>query len=133
MARRSRAQSSASTLLAAPWATPATAAEDAPLDAVWVLDLDGAVGPASSDYLVRGIELGTKARARSPLSVLLRKKLRWTSQTLGPLLTPLAIRDGEVVVLGSDQRLYRMDATGERMWTAPRATHPTAPSTRAIP
>lgn len=35
-----------------------------PLDAIWVMDLDGAVGPATSDYLVRGLERARDAEAR---------------------------------------------------------------------
>jgi len=38
--------------------------EGPPLGAVWVLDLDGAVGPATSDYLVRGMEEARDAEAR---------------------------------------------------------------------
>ena len=38
--------------------------DDQPLDAIWVLDLEGAVGPAPSDYLVRGIERAGEAQAR---------------------------------------------------------------------
>jgi membrane-bound serine protease (ClpP class) len=36
----------------------------APINAVWVLELDGAVGPATSDYLVRGIASANEAEAR---------------------------------------------------------------------
>ncbi|MEP5762940.1 MAG: nodulation protein NfeD [Halieaceae bacterium] len=36
----------------------------APLDAIWVLDLNGAVGPATSDYLTRGISKAGQAEAR---------------------------------------------------------------------
>ncbi len=43
---------------------PATANENAPLDAIWVLELDGAVGPATSDYIVRGLEDAHAANAR---------------------------------------------------------------------
>ncbi len=35
-----------------------------PLDAIWVMDLDGPVGPATSDYLVRGLERARDAEAR---------------------------------------------------------------------
>jgi len=44
----------------------ALAAQDAtpPPDAIWVLELDDAVGPATSDYLVRGIENAAVARAQ---------------------------------------------------------------------
>ncbi len=42
----------------------AAAESEAPLDAIWVLDLDGAVGPATSDYLVRGLEDARDAEAR---------------------------------------------------------------------
>jgi membrane-bound serine protease (ClpP class) len=41
----------------------AETAEPPPPGAVWVLDLDGAVGPATSDYLSRGIANATNARA----------------------------------------------------------------------
>ncbi len=43
----------------------ATRAEQAPPpDAIWVLELDGAVGPATSDYLIRGIADAATARAQ---------------------------------------------------------------------
>ena len=35
-----------------------------PIGAIWVLDLDGAVGPATSDYLVRGMADAQAAEAR---------------------------------------------------------------------
>ena len=50
---------------------PAVLAESAdapPPGAVWVLDLDGAVGPATSDYLSRGI--AKAADAEAPLVVI---------------------------------------------------------------
>lgn len=40
------------------------AEQDPPRNAVWVLELDGAVGPATSDYLVRGIEDAAQYGAR---------------------------------------------------------------------
>jgi membrane-bound serine protease (ClpP class) len=46
---------------------PVFAAEESkgpPIGAVWVLDLDGAVGPATSDYLVRGMADAGEAEAR---------------------------------------------------------------------
>ena len=39
-------------------------AGEPPAGAVWALDLDGAVGPATSDYLVRGIARAAAAQAR---------------------------------------------------------------------
>lgn len=52
-------------LLLCCYAGPAITQERAPPPpgAVWVLDLDGAVGPATSDYLVRGFEQAQQARA----------------------------------------------------------------------
>ncbi|MBV0933367.1 NfeD family protein [Marinobacterium weihaiense] len=46
---------------------PVAAADSAPppADAVWILNLKGAVGPASSDYLVRGLEQAARANARA--------------------------------------------------------------------
>ena len=43
---------------------PATAEEEISRDAIWVLTLDGAVGPATSEYLVRGIEEADEYGAR---------------------------------------------------------------------
>ena len=51
-------------LLFAGLLAPASAAEEPPLDAIWVLQLDGAVGPAVSDYLVRGLEAARASEAR---------------------------------------------------------------------
>ncbi|WP_296058351.1 nodulation protein NfeD [uncultured Amphritea sp.] len=44
-----------------------TSAQDTPPGALWMLQLDGAVGPSSADYLVRGIEQASEARAAAVL------------------------------------------------------------------
>ncbi len=46
------------------WPSQGLAQAAPPLDAIWVLELDGAVGPATSDYLVRGLEKARDAEAR---------------------------------------------------------------------
>ena len=42
----------------------AHAQEEVPTNAIWLLDLDGAVGPATSDYIVRGLDRAGDAEAR---------------------------------------------------------------------
>lgn len=44
-----------------------TPAQEAPPGALWMLQLDGAVGPSTADYLVRGIEGAAEARAAAVL------------------------------------------------------------------
>jgi membrane-bound serine protease (ClpP class) len=51
-------------LLAFASPVPALSQGAAPVGAIWVLELNGAVGPATSDYLVRGIEKANNAAAR---------------------------------------------------------------------
>ena len=43
---------------------PANAQQEAPAGAIWLLELDGAVGPATSDYIVRGLARAGDAGAR---------------------------------------------------------------------
>ncbi|MGE0707450.1 MAG: PQQ-binding-like beta-propeller repeat protein [Planctomycetota bacterium] len=61
---------------------------------------------------------------RAPLRLSLPRKTRWVQRTDGPILTPLGLGEGRLLVVSTDQCLYSIGSSGRLSWVAPRGEVP---------